>query len=67
MALQNPRMEFEDDLGTTTTFNPVIHRDWAPLSEAPNRQPCSIVFPAIRTREGRRESNAKIGVVSVPA
>lgn len=66
MALQKPQMELEDDLGETTTFNTMIHRDWAPYSKAPAGKPCRIVFPAIRPQPGRPESHAKIGVVVLP-
>ncbi|CAM9425323.1 unnamed protein product, partial [Ectocarpus sp. 6 AP-2014] len=67
MALQKPRVEFEDNLGDAMTFDSIVHRDWAPYSKAPAGQSCSIVFPAIRPQEGRPTSNAKIGVVRLPA
>ncbi len=67
MALQKPRMEFEDDIGETSTFDPMIHRDWAPHSTAPIGRACRIVFPAIRTQEGRPDLKAKIGVVISPS
>ncbi|CAM9695312.1 unnamed protein product [Ectocarpus sp. 12 AP-2014] len=67
MALQKPRVEFEDNLGDAMTFDSVVHRDWAPYSKAPVGQSCSIVFPAIRPQEGRPTSNAKIGVVRLPS
>ncbi|CAM9486356.1 unnamed protein product [Scytosiphon promiscuus] len=34
MALQKPRMEFEDDLGKQVAFAPVTYRDWAPYCKA---------------------------------
>ncbi|CAN0442403.1 unnamed protein product, partial [Ectocarpus sp. 12 AP-2014] len=67
MALQKPRVEFEDTMGDAMTFDSVVHRDWAPYSKAPAGQSCSIVFPAIRPQEGRPTTNAKIGVVRLPS
>ncbi|CAN0072068.1 unnamed protein product [Scytosiphon promiscuus] len=66
MALQKPRISFEDSLGSSMTFDPKIHRDWAPFFKAPVGQQCSIVFPGIRPARGRPASNAKVGVVRVP-
>lgn len=67
MALQKPAMEFQDDLGESRAFDPVVHRDWAPHLTAPPTEQCCIVFPAILPQEGRPTSNAKTGVVRLPA
>lgn len=65
MSLQNPSMDFQDDLGLSTTFNAEFHRDWAPYTKVPG-QLCCIVFPAVKQQEGRPKSHAKTGVVRIP-
>ncbi|CBJ31182.1 expressed unknown protein [Ectocarpus siliculosus] len=67
MALQKPGIDFEDSLGDNVAFDPAEHCDLAPYSRAPTAQHCSIVFPSIRPQEAHPHSNAKIGVVRVPA
>lgn len=67
MALQDPPMELSNDLGEIQTFDPVVHRDWAQCMKVPVGEKCCVVFPAILRCEGRPESNAKAGVVRVPA
>ncbi|CAM9721272.1 unnamed protein product [Pylaiella littoralis] len=66
MALQNPRMDFQDDVGLSTTFNAEIHRDWAPHTQVPVGRLCCIVFPTVQQQEGRPRSHAKTGVVRIP-
>lgn len=64
MTLQNPPMDFNDDLGSLQDFNFRVHRDWAPLLDpSVEGQQCCVVFPAIRRIKGRPESHAKPGVV----
>lgn len=67
MILQKPRMDFSDDLGKSSDFDPVKHRDWAQLLQAPVGEQCYIVFPLILRQEGRAGSNAKAGVVRLPS
>lgn len=67
MALQKPGIDFEDNLGDSVAFDPAEHCDLAPYSKAPTAQHCSIVFPSIRPQEAHPHSNAKVGVVRVPA
>ncbi|CBJ30721.1 expressed unknown protein [Ectocarpus siliculosus] len=67
MGLQNPPMGFkDDDLGMNTTFDGSLHRYWAPCSNTPIGQQCTIVFPSIVLEGGRVNNVVKIGVVHVP-
>lgn len=65
MALQKPAMDFNDDLGENSAFDPVVHRDLAPHLKVGKQ--CCVVFPAVLQQEGRPTSNAKTGVVRLPA
>lgn len=65
MTLQKPAMDFDDDLDKSSTFDPFVHRDLAPHLQV--GQQCCVVFPAILQQDGRPKSNAKAGVVRLPA
>lgn len=67
MTLQHPPMEFNDDLSKSRAFDPVVHRDWAQSLEVSAGEQCCVVFPAVLRTEGRPDSNAKAGVVRLPA
>ena len=67
MTLQQPAMDFNDDLGKSQTFDPVVHRDWAQCLKVPVGEQCCVVFPAILRTEGRTASSVKAGVVRLPA
>eukprot|EP00903_Cladosiphon_okamuranus_P015920 g14705.t1 len=67
MALQKPAMDFNNDLGKNEVFDPIVHRDWAQHMKARVGPQCCVVFPKVLRQEGRPDSNAKTGVVRLPA